>query len=129
MMLRKPSAGFTLIEVLVFIIVTSLVMSTILLSANTALRNSPTTHQQWLAIQTAQQCMEWFLDQRRLFGYSALTCPSTPTPAACTAPSGLSVSTSIACTTWNSDAEYKTITVSVSGSASVTLSAQVGNYL
>tara|TARA_R110000868_G_scaffold290766_5_gene550932 strand:- start:204 stop:590 length:387 start_codon:yes stop_codon:yes gene_type:complete len=128
MISTKQPLGFTLIEVLVFIVVTSLVMSTLLLGAMTALRSAPTTHQQWVAMQTAQQCMEWFLDQRRLLGYSALTCPSTPSPTACTAPTGLSVSTSISCTTWNSDANYKTITVAVSGLASVTLTAQVGSY-
>jgi len=120
--------GFSLIEVLVFIVVTSLMMSTFLLGANTAMKNSPTLHQQWVAMQTARQCMEWYLDQRRLNGYASLTCPSTPTDAACSAPSGLSVSTSISCTTWNSDTEYKTITVTVSGNANASLSAQIGDY-
>lgn len=128
MMNSKKSAGFMLIEVIVFIIVTSLVMSTLLLSATTALKNAPSAHQQLVALQTAKECMEWFIDQRRLLGYSTLTCPSTPAPSACAAPSGFSVSTSIACTTWNSDTYYKTITVSVSGLASATLSAQIGDY-
>lgn len=122
------AAGFSFIEVLVFIIVSSLLMSVILLGANTALRQSPAVHQQWVAMQAAQQCMEWFINQRNSNGYSSLTCPSTPAPTACSAPTGFSVSASIACTTWNSDANYKTITVSVSGLASVSLSTQIGNY-
>lgn len=121
-------AGFTLIEILVFIIVSSLLMSTLLLGANTALRSSPTVHQQWVAMQVAKKCMEWFLDQRRLNGYSTLTCPSTPTASACTAPSGFSVSNSVACTTWNSDTSYKTITVTVSGLSSASVSTQIGDY-
>jgi Tfp pilus assembly protein PilE len=125
---RSLPDGFTLIEILVFIVVTSLVMSTILLSTTTALRSAPTTHQQWIAEETAQRCMEYFLNQRRILGYASLTCPSTPSPSACAAPSGFSVSTSISCTTWNTDANYKTITVSVSGLASVTLSTQIGSY-
>lgn len=128
MIKMKHSAGFALIEVIVFIVVTSLIMSTLLLSATTALKSSPSAHQQLVALQTAKRCMEWFIDQRRLLGYSTLTCPSTPAPSACTAPSGYSVSTSIACTTWNSDSYYKTITVSVSGLASASLSAQIGDY-
>lgn len=124
----QKSSGFTIIEVLVFIIVTSLVMTTLLMSANTALLKSPVTHQQWRASQVAQQCMEWFLDQSRLNGYSSLSCPSTPSPSACSGPSGFSVSASIACTTWNSDSNYKTITVTVSGLANSTLSTQIGNY-
>lgn len=120
--------GFTLIEILVFIVVSSLLMSTILLGAMTALRSAPGVHQQWVAMQTARQCMEWFLEQRRLNGYTALSCPSTPSASACSAPSGFSVSTSISCTTWNSDTSYKTITVTVSGLANASLSAQIGDY-
>lgn len=121
-------AGFTLIEILVFIVVSSLLMSVILVGANTAMRDAPSTHNQWVAIQTARRCMEWFLQQRQLNGYSALTCPSTPSAAACSTPSGYSVSTSVACTTWNSDSGYKTLTVSVSGKSTATLSTQLGEY-
>lgn len=126
---RQPvQHGFTLIEVLVFIVVSSLLMTTIMLGAMTALRSAPSVHQQWVALQTARQCMEWYLEQRRLRGYTILTCPSTPSASACSAPAGYSVSTNIACTTWNSDSAYKTITVSVSGLAAVSLTAQVGDY-
>ncbi len=48
------------------------------MGANTVLRRSPTTHFQQVALQTAQQCMEWFVGQRHLNGYDAFTCPSTP---------------------------------------------------
>ncbi len=119
--------GFALIEAVVFIIVTGILLSTLFLSSTTALRNSPTAHQQWIALQTARQCMEWFLGQRRFNGYTALSCPSTPSSSACVVPSGFSVSTSVACTTWNGDPNYKTITVSVSGLSSASLSMQIGD--
>ncbi len=122
------ASGFTLIEILVFIVVSSLLMTTILLSATTALKSMSAVQQQWVAIQTSRKCMEWYLDQRRLNAYSTLTCPSTPSASACSAPSGYSVSTSISCTTWNSDTNYKTITVSVTGLGSSTLTAQIGDY-
>lgn len=125
---HDSQCGFTLIEVIVFIVVTGLVMSTLLLSANTALRNSPSVSQQWIALQTAKRCMEWFLVQRRVNGYSSLTCPSTPSPSACSAPSGFTVTNSITCQTWNSDAAYKTVTVSVSGLANASISMQLGDY-
>lgn len=121
-------AGFTIIEILIFIVVTSLLMSTMLIGAYTALRSSPDTHHQIIALQTAERCMEYFLDQRRLNGYTALACPSSPTASACSAPSGYSVSTSVTCTTWNSDNGFKTITVSVSGLSAVSLSTQIGSY-
>jgi len=124
----KKIQGFTYIELLVFVIVTSLLMTVILLGATQTLRNTPTVHHQWVAVQTARKCMEWFLDQRRLNGYSSLSCPSTPAASACSAPSGFSVSNSISCTTWNSDSNYKTITVTVSGLANATLSVQIGDY-
>lgn len=127
-MMKLASRGFTLIEVLVFVIITSLVMSTILLSATTALRNTPSAHNQWVALETAKRCMEWFVVQRRVNGYASLTCPSTPSPAACSAPSGFTVSTSITCTTWNTDTGFKTVTVSVTGLSSVSLSMRLGNY-
>ncbi len=123
---KKSASGFTFIEIIVFIIVSSLLMSTFLLSARTALLAAPATHYQWVAMETARQCMEWFLGQRRFNGYTTLTCPSTPTATACAVPSGFSISTSVACTTWNSDSNYKTITVSVTGLATASLSVQVG---
>lgn len=122
----KQQQGFTLIEVIVLIIVTGLLGSTLLLGARTALIKTPDIHQQWRAMQTAQQCMEWFLGKKRLNGYDSITCPSTSTPSACSAPAGFTVSTSITCTTWNNDA-YKTITITVSGLANAALSMQIGN--
>lgn len=124
----KQQQGFTLIELIVFIIVSSLLMSTVLLAIVTASRGMPNVHNQWVALQKARGCMEWYLQQRRLKGYDSLTCPSTPTASACTMPSGFSVVTNISCTTWNSDTTYKTITVTISGKANVTLTAQIGDY-
>lgn len=124
----KQVAGFMLMEAIVFIVVLALLATTLLLGANAVLEKSPQVHQQWIAIQTARQCMEYFLGQRRMKGYTTLTCPSTPSASLCSAPAGYSVSTSVACTTWNSDSAYKTITVSVTGLASASLSTQIGNY-
>lgn len=124
----KRNAGFTLIEILIFIVVSSLLMSTLFLGSSLALRASPTVHRQWIALQTARQCMEWFLNQRRLNGYTALTCPSTPSASACSAPAGYGVSTQVSCTSWNGDTNFKTITVSVSGLASASISTQIGDY-
>ena len=120
--------GFTLIEVLVFIIVTSLLISVLLLGSTAALTKEPEVQKQWKAMQVARQCMEWFLSQRRLNSYSTWSCPSTPSAALCPSTSEFSVTTSISCTTWNSDTHYKTITVTVSGSANASLSAQIGDY-
>lgn len=120
--------GFTFIELLVFIVVTGMVATVIMLGATTALRKSPAIQSQWVALETASGCMEWLLNQRRLNGYATWTCPSTPSTSICAAPSGFTVSASVACTTWNSDSNYKIITVSVTGLSSVSLSAQIASY-
>ena len=90
--------GFTLIEVVIFIIVTSLFATTILATFRIVLLKTPITHQQKIATETARQCMEWFIGQRRLLGYSTLTCPSTPSPSFCTAPTGYTIANNITCT-------------------------------
>lgn len=123
----RQTHGFTLVEVLIFIVVSSLLMNVILLSANTALQDSPSVRQQSLALATAEGCMEWLLDQRRLNGYASLSCPSTPATSACPLPSGYAISAAVACSTWNADTAFKTITVSVTGPASVSLSTLIGN--
>lgn len=126
--MHRLQQGFTLIEVVVFVVISSLLMAVLLLGATTALRSTPAVHQQWVAMQVARQCMEWFLEQRRLNGDASLSCPSTPSSSLCAVPSGYALSTSINCTTWNSDTTYKTITVTVSGLANATLSTQIGSY-
>lgn len=127
-MKRLTQQGFTFIEIIVFIIVSGLLMSTILFATITVARSTPALQQQRAAQQTARKCMEWYLQQRRLNGFTSLTCPSSPTATACSAPTGYAVNTSIACTTWNGDTSYKTITVTVTGRANATLSTQIGDY-
>jgi len=113
--MRNKQQGFTLIELVMFIVVTSLLATTILLALITATRDIPTIHQEIVATQTAKQCMEWFIGQQRLNGFTSLTCPSTTTPSFCTTPTGYTLSVNVSCTTINSDTNYKTITVTVSG--------------
>ncbi len=127
----KKQVGFTLIEVLLLIIVSSILAMTILLSLQTATKNMPNQLYNMTATQTAKLCLEWFVGQRRLQwgnGYLSVTCPSTAVPFTCVAPSGYTLSVDIACTTINSDANYKTITITVTGSGNATLSALIANY-
>lgn len=125
---RKNLLAFTLIELIVFIMISGLIMKVITMGATTSLANTPNIHNLWVAQQTARECMEWFLSQRQLNGYSVITCPSTPTVSNCTAPTGFTVTNSVVCTTWNSDTTYKTITVTVGGLAAASVSYQIGKY-
>lgn len=124
----KGQIGFTLIEVIIFIVVISIMMSAIFLALTTSLQKLPLIYNNTIATQTAKSCIEWFLGQRRLNGYAAFSCPSTTVPTFCAAPTGFTLSVNVACTTINSDANYKTITVTVSGKGNATLSTLVANY-
>ena len=124
----KKTGGFTLLEVLVFIIIMGLLATTIMISLTNMGQKSPEARQQMTASFIAQQCMEYLLGQRRVIGYSTITCPSSTTPNFCTVPSGYTLSTSIACTTLNGDANYKTITLTVSGNGDATITSLVGDY-
>src|SRR5436190_871857 len=114
-MMKIKEAGFTLIELVMFIIISSLLAGTILTALTIVTRKTPTVHQQVIATQIAKQCMEWYVGQRKLNGYSSLTCPNTTPPSFCTTQTGYTVSVNVVCTTISSDANYKTITVTVSG--------------
>jgi type II secretory pathway pseudopilin PulG len=124
----KSTAGFTLIEVLVLIVVTSILATTILLGLITAGKNIPAVANNSIADQAAKGCIEWFLGQRRLLGYSAVTCPSTSVPSFCNSPAGYTLSVNVTCTTINTDTHYQTITVSVSGSGNASLSTLIASY-
>jgi type II secretory pathway pseudopilin PulG len=120
--------GFTMVELIMFIIITSLLASTVLLALNFTTQRSPTARQQMIATQTAKRCMEWFIGQRRLNGYSSISCPSTTVPAFCTSPSGYTLAVNITCTTINSDSNYQTIAVTVSGNGDASLSTLIAKY-
>jgi len=124
----KKQTGFSLIELVMFITVISVMGSGIFLAYTTGLLKTPTLLQNTIAEQTAQACMEWFIGQRRLNGYSSITCPSTTVPGFCTAPSGYTLAVNITCTTINSDANYQTIVVTVSGKGDAKLTSLIANY-
>lgn len=128
----KSNRGFTLIEVIIFILVMGIIGVTVLISMDTVLRGGSTSKQKTVALQTASQCMEWYLNQRHLNGFSAIPCPSTTVPSFCTPPSGYTISTNISCTQLYGEtgANYKTITVtaSSSGTNTASLSLLLANY-
>jgi len=111
-LVRIPvAAGFTLIEVIVFIIVMGIIGVTIFASMNMVLRGSVVSHHQTTALQTATQCMEWFVGQRYLKGFDAVPTDNT-TPSLCVNPS-YNVSTNVSYTEFE-----KTIFVDVKDKSS-----------
>jgi prepilin-type N-terminal cleavage/methylation domain-containing protein len=119
--------GFTLIELVMFIVITSILAGAVLLGFVNTMNNTPAVLQNTIASQTAKQCMEWFVGQRRVNGYSSIACNST-VPAYCTAPTGYTIATSCSTTTINSDSTYETITVTVSGAGNAALNFLIGKY-
>ncbi len=120
--------GFTLIEVVIFIIISGLIGSTILLAFSSSMIKTATVRQNLIATQTARRCIEWIAGQRRINGLSSVPCPSSTTPSFCSAPSGYTISTSINCTTYNGDANYETVIITVSGNGDAKLTTLLADY-
>ena len=121
--------GFSLLELIVFITIIAL-STAIVLPIVTALRNEGTISNQTIAQQLGQARMELILEQRYIMGFSPFTdpCVGASPPAACTPPSGFSVSATIVQNWSGSTTEYKVITVNVTGSAAAHLTTLVSNY-
>ena len=125
--MRKKQRGFTLIELVIFIVVTGILASTILLSFVNALLKAPDTYKNNIAGETARQCIEWFVGQRKLNGYNSIA-TGTTVPTFCTAPGGYTIAVAVSATSINTDTHYKTITVTVSGDGGSTLTTLIGDY-
>ncbi len=128
----KTLSGFTLIELVIFIVGTTILVAALLLTFQTTLSNTPSVHYNLVAGQLADQCMEGFIGQRRLNGFtnSNFSCGTPTLPAVCTAPSGYSVSATITCSpTLSGDSTTsRTLTVTVSGNGNVSLSTLLASY-
>lgn len=119
------SRGFTLIELLIFIVVCALYFSAGFVALTTIPKSLPVQLRSLTALQTARQCLEYFVGQRATNGFASIACPSTSVPAFCSAPSGYTVGVNVACTTISGDANYKTITVTVSGLGNASLTTLI----
>ena len=119
--------GFSLIEVIVFIVVLGVLAAGLVVAFSSPLRNSPQAGRLDLAAELAQQRMELILAQRRAVGFAGFTDPC-PGPAICTPPTGYVVTSSIVAGYGGDPTNYKVVTVNVSGTSPVTATALVANY-
>jgi prepilin-type N-terminal cleavage/methylation domain-containing protein len=120
--------GFTLIELIIFIVISSLLASTLLIAFNTVAIKTPLNNLQYQALIIARTCLDNMVAQKQLNGYSTFTCPSTTVPFYCLTQSGFNIDVNIACTSFNSDANYMTLTVNVTGASSVSLTTLIASY-
>jgi Tfp pilus assembly protein PilE len=125
--------GFTLIELILFIAITSILASTILLGFKVILLGVPAVHYDVVATELADQCMEGFIGERRLLSYTnaLLACSTSPTlPAVCTGLTGYAVAATITCTPIlaGDTVTSETVTVTVTGLGNATLTTLLASY-
>lgn len=126
----KKKRGFTLIELIIFIVVMGILANSILLALNTTLRGTSRINYQTATTEYAVKCLEWFLGQRSLKGFASISCGTT-VPTFCNVPSDYTISTNVSCTEnyYNDTNNYKKITTTVSGDlGGATLSLIIANY-
>lgn len=123
----RQGDGFSLIEVIVFIVILGVLAAGLVVAFSSPLRNSPEAGRLDLAAELAQQRMELILAQRRAAGFAAFADPC-PGPAICTPPTGYTVTSSIIAGYGGDPSNYKVVTVSVSGTSAITVTALVANY-
>ncbi|MBU0455319.1 MAG: prepilin-type N-terminal cleavage/methylation domain-containing protein [Pseudomonadota bacterium] len=123
----RKTRGFTLVELIIFIVIMGIIGVTILFAVKTVLQGGPTVNHQMVATRTAERCVEWYLGQRRMKTYTGIALGSS-VPSFCVAPSGYSISTNVASTTYYGDSNYKTVTVTVSGAGSATFRLLLADY-
>ena len=119
--------GFSLIEVIVFIVILGVLMAALVIAFASPLLSSPDAGRLDLAAELAQQRMELILAQRRAAGFAAFADPC-PGPAICTPPTGYAVTSSIVAGYGADPTNYKIITVNVSGTSAISATALVANY-
>ena len=126
---RTTARGFTLIELIIFIVIASIMGVALMAVFSTTTRRAPDAGQLTQATQLAQERMELVMAQRRAAGFAAFVDPCTfgTPPAACTPPAGYNVTVAIV-PNWSANANYKQVTVTVTGTSSATATSIVANY-
>jgi len=132
-MIKRQQRGFSLIELIIFILVMSILSTALFSVFSTALRGPAQVSGAIQAMQLAVERMELILPQRQVLGFAAFDepaadpCQVSPVQTACNIPAGYTVAAVID-PGWGGDANYKVVTVTVTGTATATLTALVADY-
>ena len=130
--------GFSIIELIVFIVIIGIIGTVILIPLNTMLRDSEINDQATVGMMLANSQMDWRMGQRYQLGKNAFAIfangASTCTQQICTLypiPSGYTITTNIA-TGYSTSTNYKTVTVQAVGTTksqgAATLKLLIGKY-
>lgn len=128
--MTQQQHGFTLIELILFIVIMGILSASILTALNQVLLTYAQPTKATIAMQLAKTRMELILAERKTTGFTSFTdpCVGGSPPAVCTAPSGYTVTATISNLTLSSDPNFKQIDVNVSGDAIAILNSFVGEY-
>ena len=128
-------AGLSLIELIMFIVIVSVLISGLFAGFNQSLTGSATVSP-LVQARLAEERLELILPQRQQLGFAGFTaatfdpCTSAPAstqPLCTTWPAGYNVTASLQ-NNWLGDVNYQVITVAVSGPATSQLQALVADY-
>lgn len=125
------SKGFTLIEVIIFIVIMGVLGVGVLASFNVAMQRAPSIQNSSRAIGLAKRRMEMVMGYVDVYGFNNLTidpCLGTYAGAYfCADPVGYTTTATII-DDFSGDANLKQVSVNVTGNATASLSSLVGNY-
>lgn len=124
----KQQHGFSLIELIIFIVVVSILVAGILIGFNQVLSGSTAPEENSIAFQLAKQRMELILGQRDTLGFTPFVDPCVASPGLpiCTLPAGYAITQPTVTVAPNPN--FKNIIVSVTGPGFATLTSRVANY-
>jgi len=126
--------GFTLIELVIFIVVVAILSLGLFAVFSSALKGTASLASATRAQQLAQARMELILAQRRLaLNYASFLanpdpCTGATPPAICTAPAGYSFNPAPVVAASGLGVDFNEITVTVQGEGDAQLMALVANY-
>lgn len=135
-MKKKYYYAFTLIEVLILLIVVGIAATALTIPLTTTVRAGSQLIDYSSATNLGDVRMNLILAQWRTQGYVSFNDPCSQascngancSPAVCQTPEGYTVTGTITPYTFNTDAHYKMITVTVTGKGSSTLNMIVAEY-
>lgn len=127
--MKLISKGFTIIEMVIFVVIVGLAVGTVMIPLTTTLQKTPVLMNQLQAQALAQERMELILNWRKLQGYTSLAdpCVASPGLAMCSAASGYTVTATITSPSVDGDSTYRLITVTVSGAGDAVLKTLVAD--
>ena len=125
----KKIKGFSLIEVIIFVVIAGLVGTGVMTSYNIMLSETPKIGNNEEANLLAQERMSIILADKKINGFAGLKdpCKLGSPPAICQSTSGFTVDSTIT-SSWSGNSNLKQITVTVTGDGNATLVTVVGNY-